>query len=375
MDTPAGGGGTTARTIGIVTGGGDAPGLNAVIRAVHRAASRRRMRVIGFCEGFEGLLHPETAIVLDYANTAGIIGRGGTILGTSNRGSFAVKTALGQSHSLDPTVVARARATLGALGVDALVCIGGDGSLTVALQLAQAGVPVVGIPKTIDNDLSATDSTFGFDSAVSMVTEALDRLHPTAYSHRRIMVLEVMGRHAGWIALYGGIAGGTDVILVPEIPFELACIADTVRARDEAGRHFTMVVVAEGAAPRGGEVIARTHPQDGEARLGGIGERITGELERLTGKEARCVVLGHLQRGGAPTATDRLLATAFGTTAVRLVEQGCFGFMVALQGSAISMVPLADAVRTLRCVPHDHYLVGVARELGISFGDTPSAKQ
>jgi len=368
-------GGTTARTIGIVTGGGDAPGLNAVIRAVHRAASRRGMRVVGFCEGFEGLLHPETAIILDYANTAGIIGRGGTILGTSNRGSFAVKTDLGETQSLDPAVIAGARATLATLGVDALVCIGGDGSLTVALELAKAGVPVVGVPKTIDNDLSATDSTFGFDSAVSMVTEALDRLHPTAYSHRRVMVLEVMGRHAGWIALYGGIAGGTDVILIPEIPFELGCVAETVRAREEAGRHFTMVVVAEGAAPAGGGVSAKTRPQDREARLGGIGERVTGELERLTGKEARCVVLGHLQRGGPPTATDRLLATAFGTTAVRLVEQGCFGFMVALQGSTVRMVPLADAVRTLRRVPEDHYLLTVARELGISFGDARSTKR
>jgi phosphofructokinase-like protein len=367
--------GTASRTIGIVTGGGDAPGLNAVIRAVHRAASRRGMRAVGFCEGFEGLLHPETTIALDYANTAGIIGRGGTILGTSNRGSFAVKTGLGEAQSLDPAVIAGARATLATLGIDALICIGGDGSLTVALELAKAGVPVVGVPKTIDNDLSATDSTFGFDSAVSMVTEALDRLHPTAYSHRRVMVLEVMGRHAGWIALYGGIAGGSDVILIPEIPFELACVAETVRAREEAGRHFTMVVVAEGAAPVGGEVSARTRPQDREARLGGIGERVTGELERLTGKEARCVVLGHLQRGGTPTATDRVLATAFGTTAVRLVEQGCFGFMVALQGPAIRMVPLADAVRTLRRVPEDHYLLTVARELGISFGDGRSTKQ
>ncbi|MBI3771067.1 MAG: 6-phosphofructokinase [Deltaproteobacteria bacterium] len=356
-------------TIGIVTGGGDAPGLNAVIRAVHRAATRRGMRVVGFRDGFDGLLHPETAVVLDRANTAGILGRGGTILGTSNRGSFTVKTALGTPHTLDPSLIERVRATMHQLAVSTLVCVGGDGSLTIALQLAQAGIPVVGIPKTIDNDLSATDFTFGFDSAVAMVTEALDRLHPTAYSHRRIMVLEVMGRHAGWIALYGGIAGGADVILIPEIPFDLDVVARTVRAREDAGRHFTMVVVAEGAAPAGGEVRA-TLERDREAKLGGIGPMVTTELERRTGKEARCVVLGHLQRGGAPTNTDRVLATAFGTTAVGLVEKSCFGAMVALQGSHIVAVPIADAVGAPRRVSSDYYLLQVARDLGVSFGES-----
>lgn len=357
----------TPRTIGIVTGGGDAPGLNAVIRAVHRAASRRHIRVVGFHDGFDGLLSPETATVLDHTNTAGIVGRGGTILGTSNRGSFTVKTAMGTRVPLDPALIERVRVTLRTLGVDALICVGGDGSLTVALELARAGIPVVGIPKTIDNDLSATDFTFGFDSAVAMVTEALDRLHPTAYSHRRIMVLEVMGRHAGWIALYGGIAGGADVILIPEIPFDLEVAAAAVRARDAAGRHFTLVVVAEGAAPIGGAVLA-TLVADREAKLGGIGHVVTAELERLTGKEARCVVLGHLQRGGPPTGADRVLATAFGTMAVGLVEKSCFGAMVALQGSRIVAVPIADAVGVLRRVPSDHYLLQVARELGVSLG-------
>lgn len=358
---------TAASTIGIVTGGGDAPGLNAVIRAVHRAASRRAMRVVGFRDGFDGLLHPETATVLDRANTAGILGRGGTILGTSNRGSFTVKTDLGTRHQLDPELIERVRATLRQLDVGSLICVGGDGSLTIALQLAQAGIPVVGIPKTIDNDLSATDFTFGFDSAVAMVTEALDRLHPTAYSHRRIMVLEVMGRHAGWIALYGGIAGGADVILIPEIPFDFDVIAATVRQREEGGRHFTMVVVAEGAAPIGGHIQA-TEEHGREAKLGGIGALVTSELERRTGKEARCVVLGHLQRGGAPTNTDRILATAFGTMAVGLVEKSCFGAMVALQGSHIVAVPIADAVGALRRVPPDYYLLRVAHDLGVSFG-------
>ena len=363
--------GARMRTIGMVTGGGDAPGLNAVIRAVHRSASRRGMRVIGFRDGFDGLLHPETALILDHENTAGILGRGGTILGTSNRGSFTVKTGLGERHALDPAIVARAGATLDQLGVQALICIGGDGSLTIALALARAGINVVGVPKTIDNDISATSTSFGFDSAVSMVTEALDRLHPTAYSHRRIMVLEVMGRHAGWIGLYGGIAGGADVILIPEIPFDLAHVVDAVRARERNGRHFTMVVVAEGARPVGGTVTTRAGSSDGEAKLGGIGERVTADLERRTGKEARCVVLGHLQRGGAPTAADRVLATTLGSAAVRLVEDACFGSMVALDGFRITAVPIADAVRGLKLVPPDHFLITVARELGVSLGDEP----
>jgi 6-phosphofructokinase 1 len=356
------------RTIGIVTGGGDAPGLNAVIRAVHRAASRRGMRTVGFVDGFDGLLHPETALALDYVNTAGIGCRGGTILGTSNRGRFAVKTALGQRHTLDPALIEQTRASLRQLDVDALICVGGDGSLTIALQLAEAGIPIVGIPKTIDNDLCGTDFTFGFDSATAMVTEALDRLHPTAYSHRRIMVVEVMGRHAGWIALYGGIAGGADVILMPEIPFDLDAVAAAVRARDGAGRHFTMVVIAEGAAPIGGHVLA-TGGRDREAKLGGIGPLIASELEERTGKEARAVVLGHLQRGGPPTGADRVLATAFGTIAVELVEQRQFGNMVALQGTRVVSVPITDAVAQLRRVPLDHYLLQVARDLGVSFGE------
>ncbi len=358
-----------SRTLGIVTGGGDAPGLNAVIRAVHRTAARRGFRVVGFADGFEGLLHPETAKVLDHENTAGIISHGGTILGTSNRGSFAAKVALGERRTLDTEVVARARATLATLGVDALVCIGGDGSLAIGLQLFEAGIPIVGVPKTIDNDLCATQFTFGFDSAVAMVTEALDRLHPTAYSHRRVMVLEVMGRHAGWIALFGGIAGGADAILIPEIPFDLARVAEVVRRREAHGRHFTMVVVAEGAAPAGGTVSVEQSFGDREAKLGGIGHAVCAALERLTGKESRCVVLGHLQRGGPPTGADRLLATAFGTCAVDLVEQGRFGMMVALQDMRIVTVAISDAVVALRRIPRDYCLLKVARDLGVSFGD------
>jgi ATP-dependent phosphofructokinase / diphosphate-dependent phosphofructokinase len=363
--------GTDARrttTIGIVTGGGDAPGLNAVIRAVHRAASRRGMRVIGFADGYDGLLAPETARVLDYENTAGILGRGGTILGTSNFGKFVAKVGLGEGKTIDPALLAAARATLTSLGVEALVCIGGDGSMAIASQLSGAGIPTIGVPKTIDNDLAATLFTFGFESAVAVVTDALDRLHPTAYSHRRIMVVEVMGRHAGWIALYGGLAGGADVILLPEIPFDLDVVADAVRARDAAGRRFTMVVVAEGARPMGASVLTQQGGADREARLGGIGHVVTATLAERTGKEARCVVLGHLQRGGAPTSFDRVLATAFGFAAVDAIARREVGTMLALTPEGIATVPLAQAV-AVRHVPADAYLIQVARGLGVSFGE------
>jgi 6-phosphofructokinase 1 len=237
------------------------------------------------------------------------------------------------------------------------------------LQLFEAGIPVVGVPKTIDNDLCATEFTFGFDSAVAVVTDALDRLHPTAYSHRRIMVLEVMGRHAGWIALFGGIAGGADAILIPEIPFSIERVADVIRARESHGRHFTMVVVAEGAAPAGESIKVEQTFTDREAKLGGVGHMLAAALERITGKESRCVVLGHLQRGGAPTSPDRLLATAFGTYAVELVEQGRFGSMVALRDMRITSVPIADAVGVLRRIPPDYCLLQVSRDLGVSFGE------
>ena len=309
------------------------------------------MRVVGFVDGFDGLLHPETALVLDYVNTAGIGCRGGTILGTSNRGSFAVKTALGERRTLDPAIIERTRATLRELDVGALVCIGGDGSLTIALQLAEAGIPIVGIPKTIDNDLCATDFTFGFDSAVSDGHRRARPAAPTADSHRRIMVVEVMGRHAGWIALYGGIAGGADVILIPEIPFDLDVVAPRFRrARSRPPLHHDR--------GRGGRGAARW-----QARRcsGGVGRSPSkarrhrpvdrGQARELTGKETRSVVLGHLQRGGAPTSFDRTLATRFGGKAVQLLLDGEFDKMVAFAPPDIVGVPLADVCGRTRNVP------------------------
>jgi 6-phosphofructokinase 1 len=254
------------------------------------------------------------------------------------------------------------------LEIDGLIVVGGDGSLTTALQLQEAGFPIIGVPKTIDNDLEATSMTFGFDSAVTCVADALDRLHSTAMSHKRVMVLEVMGRHAGWIALFGGIVGGADIILLPEIPFEWEKVAHAVRHRDANGYKCTLIVVAEGAKPKDGEQ-SYNHNADGEHRLGGIGEIVTAEVAERTGKESRCCVLGHLQRGGAPTTLDRLLGTQFGLKAVQLIAEGKFGSMVSYQNNEVLDVPIADAVYRLRLVDPNHPLVETARKIGISFGD------
>jgi len=358
------------KRLGIVTGGGDCPGLNAVIRAVAKAASRRGWETVGILGGYDGLLEPPRVRALDYRELGGLLNRGGTILGTSNRGRFAAKVGHGEAQRIPTAVLDGAKQSCEALGLSALVTIGGDGSLSIAQQLFEHGLPVVGVPKTIDNDLAATVMTFGFDSAVACATDALDRLHPTAESHQRVMVLEVMGRYAGWIAIYAGIAGGADVILIPEIPFRYDSICAKIAEREQADRHFSIVVVAEGARPEGGGfVTAGDQRQDGEARLGGIGAQVTAELERRTGKEARVVVLGHLQRGGAPTNFDRALCTLFGTTAVDLAAEGQFGRMVTFTGAQISSVPLAEAVGQLRRVPLDGGFVRGARALGICLGD------
>jgi len=359
-----------AQRIGIVTGGGDCPGLNAVIRAVAKAANRRGWEAVGILGGFDGLLDPPKYRELDYRELGGLLTRGGTILGTSNRGRFTAKVGHGESQRIPAEVLDEARRGCEALGLSALVTIGGDGSLSIALQLFEHGIPVVGVPKTIDNDLAATVMTFGFDSAVACATEALDRLHTTAESHERVMVLEVMGRYAGWIAIYAGIAGGADAILIPEIPFSYESVASKVAEREAAGRHFSIVVVAEGARPAGGSFVTTGDQRnDREARLGGIGAQVAAELERRTGKEARATVLGHLQRGGAPTNLDRALCTLFGTSAVELVAEGHFGRMVTYTGADISSVPIAEAVGHLRTVPLDGRFVRAARALGISLGD------
>ena len=354
--------------IGILTSGGDCPGLNAVIRGVTKAGERRGWQVIGFLDGFEGLLPPVQYMMLDHTKTSGRMQLGGTILGSTSKGHFVAKVGAGEIARVPAEIIETARRTIADLEIEALIVVGGDGSLTTALQLHEAGFQIIGVPKTIDNDIAATSMTFGFNSAVAFVTEALDRLHATAMSHKRAMVLEVMGRNAGWIALFGGVAGGADIILLPEIPFEWEKVADAVRQRDAGGYKSTMIVVAEGARPKGGDQFYRKTIQ-GEHRLGGMGEIVAAEVAERTGKDTRCCVLGHLQRGGAPTNIDRLLGTQFGVTAVQLIAQRKFGAMVSYQNSEIIDVPIADAVNRLRVVEPNNQLVATAREIGISFGD------
>jgi 6-phosphofructokinase 1 len=356
--------------IGIVTGGGDCPGLNAVIRAIGKAATKRGWETVGILGGFDGLLEPRRSRVLQYEELSGLLTRGGTILGTSNRGRFTAKTGHGETKRLPQDVLDGAKAGCDALGLTALIAIGGDGSLSIGQQLFEHGLPIVAVPKTIDNDLAATVMTFGFDSAVACATDALDRLHTTAESHNRVMVLEVMGRYAGWIAIYAGIAGGADVILIPEIPFRYESICDKIATRESAGRHFTIVVAAEGARADGADyVTSGAQHGDREARLGGVGTQIAAELERRTGKEARAMVLGHLQRGGGPTNFDRALCTLFGVTAFELAAAGRFGRMVTFTGANVSSVPIAEAVGQLRRVPLEGGFVQGARALGICLGD------
>jgi 6-phosphofructokinase 1 len=340
-----------------------------VLRGVVRAATNLEWEVIGFHDGFEGLLPPAAWEVLDFRRTAGIMHLGGTILGTTNKGHFIAKVGDGSTRThVPPDVLEKARKTLNDLGVDGLILIGGDGSLTTGLQLHEAGINIIGVPKTIDNDLEATAMTFGFDSAVACVADALDRLHTTATSHKRVMVIEVMGRHAGWIALYGGLAGGGDVILLPEIPFDHEAVAEAVRRRDAAGCLSTLIVVAEGAREKDGRERVRT-TGSGENKLGGIGEAVAAEVARRTGKETRTCVLGHLQRGGAPTTLDRILGTRFGVAAVELIADGKFGHMVSYQNYQILSVPIAEAVHRIKLVSPECQMVQTCRAVGISFGD------
>ena len=354
--------------IGVLTSGGDCPGLNAVLRGVVLAAEKLGWEVVGFRDGFEGLLPPADHIILDHKSTDGIMALGGTIIGTTNRGHFVAKIGAGDRAIVPGEVIEKAKKVLADLRVSALIIIGGDGSMTTALQLQESGINCIGVPKTIDNDLEATAMTFGFDSAVAVVMDALDRLHTTATSHKRAIVVEVMGRHAGWIALHGGIAGGADVILIPEIPFDYDKIAAAIKQRDAAGNLSSLVVVAEGARPKDGQQIKRDM-QDGEFRLGGIGDIVAREIARRTGKETRSCVLGHLQRGGAPTTLDRILGTRFGVKAVQLANEGHFGSMVSYQNYQVRHVPIAEAVNRLRLVPPNGEMVQTARDVEISFGD------
>jgi 6-phosphofructokinase 1 len=356
--------------IGILTGGGDCPGLNTVIRAVVKCATKRGWDTIGFLDGFEGLLEPLRYRALDYKEMDALLFVGGTVLGTSNKGRFAAKTGHGESNRIPREILDQAKANFQKLGLRALVVVGGDGSLSSAQQLFEHGVPIVGVPKTIDNDLEATTLTFGFDSAVACATDALDRLRTTAQSHDRAMVLEVMGRYTGWIAVTAGISGGGDVILIPEIPFRYGSVCAKVAEREREGKHFTLVVVAEGAREQGKDYVTTGGAEENrEARLGGIGAVVAAEIQKRTGKETRVCVLGHLQRGGAPTSFDRLLCTRFGAGAVQLLAQAQYGCMVALRPPDIVPVKLSEAVGRLRSVPPNGEIVQTARALGISFGD------
>lgn len=355
--------------IGILTGGGDCPGLNAVIRAVVKTATKIGWETFGFIGGFEGLLDKDFR-VLDYKKMDLLLNRGGTILRTSNKGRFAVKTGVGKVGHLDPAVVEGSIKNFNELGLKALVVVGGDGSLTIAQQLFESGIPLVGVPKTIDNDLEGTFMTFGFDSAVSCAMDALDRLQTTAESHNRVMVVELMGRYAGWITLWAGVSGGADVILLPEIPFNYESICEQIRKREEIGKNFTIIAVSEGAHEQGGTVsLLGSQEKNREARLGGIGHKVAEEVARRSGKECRVCVLGHLQRGGGPTSLDRVLCTGFGATAVRLIYEGKFGYMASFIPPKITAVKISDAIGRLRLVKPDNEMIGIARAMGISMGD------
>jgi 6-phosphofructokinase 1 len=363
--------GPTIRRIAINTGGGDAPGLNAVIRAVVLSALRRGWEVYGIEKGYGALLGDGEVVPLGRNAVRGITHLGGTILGTTNRGNpfqWPVRAADGSLTTRD-----RSGEVLAAFRLrefDALIAIGGDGSLRIAAQLAAKGLPVVGVPKTIDNDLGVTAVTFGFHTAVQTATDALDKLHSTVASHERVMVVEVMGRNAGWIALHAGLAATADVILIPEIPFDIDSVCAKVDERYSTGSNFAIIVVAEGAVPQGGSAtyVAPAAP-GAEARLGGIADRLAAEVAERTGRETRSLVLGHLQRGGTPVSNDRLIALRFGTAAVRAVANGEFGCMVALDPPRILAVPLAEVIRNIRMVPLDSDTVQTARDLGISLGD------
>jgi phosphofructokinase-like protein len=365
----------TIKRIAINTGGGDAPGLNAVIRAVVVSAVNRGWECYGIRDGYNGLLEPKKypeggLIPLTKSKVRGITHLGGTILGTTNKGNplqWPMKGKDGKFHETD-----RTDELLKAFEknkIDALVAVGGDGSLGIANVLAQKGLRVVGVPKTIDNDLDKTVITFGFDTAVSFATLCIDRLHTTAESHQRVMVVEVMGRYAGWIALESGVSSTADVILIPEIPYDIHKIAEKIEARNKSGAKFSIVVVAEGAKPKGGSFSVISKEIGRAEKLGGAGERVAKEIHEVTGKETRCVVLGHLLRGGTPTTFDRLISLRFGAAAVRALSEGQNGVMVALDPPTVRYVPLIEATNRMKTVPLDCDIILTARDLGVSFGD------
>jgi len=352
--------------IGILTSGGDCPGLNAVLRGAALAADKLGWEVLGFRDGFEGLLPPGDFTILDRKCTENIMALGGTLIGTTNRGHFVAKIGAGDRAVVAADVIEKARKVLNEARVEALIIVGGDGSMTTALQLQEAGINCVGVPKTIDNDLEATAMTFGFDSAVAAVMDALDRLHTTATSHKRAMVVEVMGRHAGWIALHGGIAGGADVILIPEIPFTIETVCEKLRERAATGKKFSLVVVAEGVKLPPCDPTGKPFPAP---RPGQVGILIGDAIHSLLKQDVRITVLGHIQRGGSPSPFDRILATRFGVEAVELIARGNFNHMVCLRAGEIESVPIDEAVGEARLVDPRGSMVRAARAVGITFGD------
>lgn len=351
--------------VGVITGGGDCPGLNAVIRAVAKSLIvQHNAEVLGFEDGFQGLIE-ERIRPLDYQDVSGILTRGGTILGTSNKANPFSYYRRG-----DADVSSQVTKFVRRLGLDGLVVIGGDGTMAISYRLQQLGINIVGVPKTIDNDLVATERTFGFDSAVAVATEAIDRLHTTAQSHHRVMILETMGRYAGWIALYSGVAGGADVILVPEFEYEIDEIVRICKEREVGGQKFTIIVVAEGSKPVGGSMVVRELIEDSPdpIRLGGIGNVLENQLQVHLRSEIRTTILGHTQRGGTPTPFDRNLATAFGAYAAAMVAAGEYGKMVALQQNRLTTVALEDIAGKVRTIPHDAAMLLTAMAVGTSFG-------
>ena len=363
---------TCKKRIGILTGGGDCPGLNAVIRAfVKGAIHEHDFEVIGFEDGYLGLMENRYRVLNDQ-HVSGILTQGGTILGTSNKANpFAASENKKGDISSVRDVPQECIETLNKLSIECMVCIGGDGTLSIADRFASMGVNVIGVPKTIDNDLCETDMTFGFDSAVQCAAEAIDRLHTTAQSHHRVMVIELMGRYAGWITLCAGLAGGGDVILIPEIPFDIEKICQKVRDRNKKGKRFSIIVVAEGAHEKGKDRIVKSYIKDSPdpVRLGGVGDFVAHSIEKQTGIETRCVVLGHLQRGGVPTSFDRILGTRFGYYALQMAVNKRYGVMVALKGAEIVPVALKDAVSRIKTVPLDSPLIQMARSVGACMGD------
>ena len=357
----------TIQGIGIANGGGDCPGLNAVIRgAVRGAILGHGWGVVGIRDGFDGLIWPERTVPLTVESIAGVLPRGGTILGTSSRGNPFHHTIEEGSPQVTNDDSQTCRRNMEKLGVDALIVIGGDGTLTIARDLGRMGIPIVGVPKTIDNDLSATEVTFGFDTALHVATDAIDRLHTTAESHGRVMVIEVMGRDAGWIALHSGIAGGADVILIPEIPFTIETVCEKLRERAATGKRFSLVVVAEGVKLPPNDPFGKPFPKP---RPGQVGILIGDAIHESLKQDVRITVLGHIQRGGSPSPFDRILATRFGVEAVELVARGNFGRMVCLRAGEIESVPLDDAVGEVRLVDPKGSMVRTARAVGITFGD------